>query len=322
MSHSQAQYSVNKLYQSVIDDVISGTREAFLDEGVDEQVQQELRMLWESKLVATRAIDSTDSQGPSTANGKAKGGGHSSSNNSHAQSSNSNSNSVPPLPAATAPHHPQPLPMVSADPQALVPIQITMPRGPADSSGFQRTITIHVPAACIHSNKLQDILSLPAIQGTLSLPSELAAASLQGQVNQALLNAGFSLGRPIQPNRLPTIMTNAIPQIDGGGDTSSDDDDDDDDENEDDDNDDKDDEEEEQQEEEETQDEEPLNSGDDVSDNDDPTEKLYDIENVVVCQYDKITRTRNKWKFHLKDGIMNLNGKDYVFQKANGDAEW
>lgn len=63
----------NKLYQSVIDDVISGTREAFLDEGVDEQVQQELRMLWESKLVATRAIDSTDSQGPSTANGKAKG---------------------------------------------------------------------------------------------------------------------------------------------------------------------------------------------------------------------------------------------------------
>lgn len=63
----------NKLYQSVIDDVISATREAFLDEGVDEQVQQELRMLWESKLVATRAIDSTDSQGTSTANGKSKG---------------------------------------------------------------------------------------------------------------------------------------------------------------------------------------------------------------------------------------------------------
>ena len=67
---------------------------------------------------------------------------------------------------------------------------------------------------------------------------------------------------------------------------------------------------------------------------------------MVVCQYDKITRARNKWKFHLKvlltqltliqcvlitsmkfkilpqDGIMNLNGKDYVFQRANGDAEW
>lgn len=36
----------------------------------------------------------------------------------------------------------------------------------------------------------------------------------------------------------------------------------------------------------------------------------------------QITRSRNKWKFYLKDGIMNLSGKDYVFQKANGDAEW
>lgn len=36
----------------------------------------------------------------------------------------------------------------------------------------------------------------------------------------------------------------------------------------------------------------------------------------------QITRSRNKWKFYLKDGIMNIGGKDYVFQKSNGDAEW
>lgn len=36
----------------------------------------------------------------------------------------------------------------------------------------------------------------------------------------------------------------------------------------------------------------------------------------------QINRNKNKWKFHLKDGIMNLNGKDFVFQKATGDAEW
>lgn len=65
---------------------------------------------------------------------------------------------------------------------------------------------------------------------------------------------------------------------------------------------------------------EPLGSGDDISEGD-PSD-LFNTENVVVCQYDKITRTRNKWKFHLKDGIMNLNGKDYVFQKATGEAEW
>jgi len=66
--------------------------------------------------------------------------------------------------------------------------------------------------------------------------------------------------------------------------------------------------------------EEPLGSEDDISDED--ASDLFDTENVVVCQYDKITRARNKWKFHLKDGIMNLNGKDYVFQRAHGDAEW
>ncbi|KAI7690004.1 Transcription initiation factor IIA subunit 1 [Sarcoptes scabiei] len=66
--------------------------------------------------------------------------------------------------------------------------------------------------------------------------------------------------------------------------------------------------------------EEPLNSEDDVSD-EDPVE-LFETDNVVVCQYDKITRSRNKWKFHFKDGIMNLQGKDYVFSRAVGDAEW
>ncbi|MGH0169467.1 UNVERIFIED_CONTAM: hypothetical protein FKN15_057077 [Acipenser sinensis] len=66
--------------------------------------------------------------------------------------------------------------------------------------------------------------------------------------------------------------------------------------------------------------EEPLNSEDDVSDEE--GQELFDTENVVVCQYDKIHRSKNKWKFHLKDGIMNLNGRDYVFSKAIGDAEW
>lgn len=85
--------------------------------------------------------------------------------------------------------------------------------------------------------------------------------------------------------------------------------------------------------------EEPLNSEDDVTDED--SAEVFDTDNVIVCQYDKvsssllynwkliifssskqITRSRNKWKFYLKDGIMNMRGKDYVFQKSNGDAEW
>ncbi|KAH8854957.1 Transcription initiation factor IIA subunit 1 [Schistosoma japonicum] len=74
------------------------------------------------------------------------------------------------------------------------------------------------------------------------------------------------------------------------------------------------------EEEEEDEEEEPLNSEDDVSDEE--PEVLFESDNVVVCQYDKIHRARNKWRFHLKDGIMSINGRDHVFQKAVGEAEW
>ncbi|KAM4694214.1 TFIIA-alpha and beta-like factor [Discoglossus pictus] len=66
--------------------------------------------------------------------------------------------------------------------------------------------------------------------------------------------------------------------------------------------------------------EDPLNSGDDVSEQEVPD--LFDTDNVIVCQYDKIHRSKNKWKFYLKDGVMSFGGKDYVFSKAIGEAEW
>lgn len=125
--------------------------------------------------------------------------------------------------------------------------------------------------------------------------------------------------RPPQPNSSGT-NTNIV-QLDGPNDNSSDEDDDDDEfRDNDDDHDDNDEDQNDDENEYTGEEEEPLNSEDDVSD-EDPHE-LFDTDNVVVCQYDKITRSRNKWKFHLKDGIMNLQGKDYVFQKAIGDAEW
>jgi len=68
------------------------------------------------------------------------------------------------------------------------------------------------------------------------------------------------------------------------------------------------------------EDPEPLNSSDDVSEPD-PSE-IFETDNVIVCQYDKITRIKNRWKFHLKDGVMNINGKDYLFSKATGEADW
>lgn len=45
-------------------------------------------------------------------------------------------------------------------------------------------------------------------------------------------------------------------------------------------------------------------------------------ENVVLCQYEKVNRTRNKWRCVFKSGIIHVNGADYVFSKANGEFEW
>ena len=46
------------MYKTVIDDVINSSRDLFIDEGLDEQVVQELRHLWESKLLTSRSVDS------------------------------------------------------------------------------------------------------------------------------------------------------------------------------------------------------------------------------------------------------------------------
>lgn len=45
-------------------------------------------------------------------------------------------------------------------------------------------------------------------------------------------------------------------------------------------------------------------------------------KNLFVFLIHQIHRSKNKWKFYLKDGVMSFEGKDHVFAKAVGDAEW
>jgi len=52
---------------------------------------------------------------------------------------------------------------------------------------------------------------------------------------------------------------------------------------------------------------------------DDPVGGAKDI---VFCTYDKVQRVKNKWKCVLKDGMVHLNGKDYLFSKCTGEFEW
>lgn len=56
MSSALCKTSVVRIYQEVIDDVISGVRELFIEDGVDETVLQDLKHAWETKLMNSKAV--------------------------------------------------------------------------------------------------------------------------------------------------------------------------------------------------------------------------------------------------------------------------
>ncbi|KAK6907777.1 transcription initiation factor TFIIA large subunit [Kwoniella mangroviensis CBS 8886] len=76
-----------------------------------------------------------------------------------------------------------------------------------------------------------------------------------------------------------------------------------------------------------------LLPGDDIidSDLDDSDDELRDDAeggdddgdtDIVFCVYDKVQRVKNKWKTVFKDGMIHVNGRDYLFAKCNGEFEW
>lgn len=318
---------VPKLYRSVIEDVISGVKDVFLDEGVDEQALQELRQIWEKKLLESKAIDPPDHPLPTPAG----------------------------RPQATA---------ATLQPTAQVAQPLTIgPNGLVQPTMLQYHTTAQLRGTPTLMDQKLTITLPPGQPAVMSSPAAAAALALHPNVAASLLQGGvINVGdRPVVTTAAGTlhfhpvatlaggaataytttgaqaqVVTAAPPptqqqvqqtpsglvQLDGAGDTSDEE------EEEDDFNEDEDDganEEgaggpEDDNEDGPQEEVEPLNSDDDVSD-EEATEN-FEIDNVVVCQYDKISRSRNRWKFHFKDGIMNLQGKDYVFQKAVGDAEW
>uniref|UniRef100_A0A8C2WZ95 General transcription factor IIA, 1 n=1 Tax=Cyclopterus lumpus TaxID=8103 RepID=A0A8C2WZ95_CYCLU len=334
-----------KLYKSVIEDVINEVRELFLDEGVDEQVLLELKTLWENKLLQSKAVEGfhTEEQALQAAQ-------------QQVQHQVQQVQQVQQVHHVTQPAQTQQQQVIVQDSKMLQHMSATgmlsregkciililggtvpfirslftsplfhglsgqilqvvrAPNGAQYIIQPQQQILLQqqMQPGGVQAPVIQQVLTplqggLPQQTGVIIQPQQIVLASGNKGNTQAQGTAAPQV--PPQP-QAPMIL-----QADGTGDTSSEDDED---------------EEEYDEDEEEEKDkdggedgqveEEPLNSGDDVSDEED--QELFDTENVVVCQYDKIHRSKNKWKFHLKDGIMNLNGRDYVFSKAIGDAEW
>lgn len=319
---------VSKLYHTVVEDVINNVKEAFLDEGVDEQVLQELKQLWESKLAASKALEPPPMEpelllAPSAMPMKLP-------HPIHSKTAPAEGAAAPQLVAGAT----------SQAPQTTVkyqPTEAARAAAMALPSGLFRQHLATVGAGgqiqniAVQQTGTGQYITLPqyqAQQQNQPIPIQPQQPQVGQQVripmqSQQFLHQQHLQQQPAQifhPGQLLQQQVSGkgpqgLSQLDGNEDTSSSEDDDDFDV------DDKDDEEkEEENEDEQREEEDPLNSADDVSE-EDPTD-LFDTDNVVVCQYDKINRNKNKWKFHLKDGIMNLNGRDFVFQKATGDSEW
>ncbi|CAH1446780.1 unnamed protein product [Lactuca virosa] len=60
---------------------------------------------------------------------------------------------------------------------------------------------------------------------------------------------------------------------------------------------------------------------DDVDDGNDDDEEV-NTQNLVLAQFDKVTRAKNRWKCTLKDGVMHINNRDILFNKASGEFDF
>lgn len=62
--------------------------------------------------------------------------------------------------------------------------------------------------------------------------------------------------------------------------------------------------------------------GETLSDADSEEDEEAGIQNVVLAQFDKVTRSKNRWKCTLKDGVMHMDGRDYLFSTAFGEMQF
>nr|KAJ3420198.1 hypothetical protein HK105_005965 [Polyrhizophydium stewartii] len=79
---------------------------------------------------------------------------------------------------------------------------------------------------------------------------------------------------------------------------------------------------EDEEEEEEEGDDENSDIGGSELDDDESGDEANEAKHLALCQFEKVQRIKNKWKCVLKDGVINVNDKDYLFNKANCDFEW
>lgn len=64
--------------------------------------------------------------------------------------------------------------------------------------------------------------------------------------------------------------------------------------------------------------------GSDLDDEDELNDEVDDenISDLILCQYEKISRVRTRWRGVLRAGIIHIGGSDFAFSRATTDFDW
>lgn len=307
---------VGQLYRIIIDDVIKNVKAEFAAEGLDDSVLQELQQTWELKLQQSGAVNLAAGEGV------ADYGQHAPySYDLNTYNANFLNTAFPDLS-----HNPS---LYNLNSQTYIPTAADMTAAPRPYPSTQstqlaatalRSLNTNAPPPFEAIGKPQHYMPAPSWNSTpvnvnLADRSNSSNASIQNiirqqdgasdqtqedqsqaskseetkQIDEMILQKYEEI---VKKKAEKYMKTKTIPQVDGKSGSEDDSD------NE-------------------------LGGDEELdSDLDDEDDTEPETENFVLCQYEKVTRIKNKRKTNLKDGIMHLNGRDYVFHKATGEFDW
>jgi len=290
---AQSTQVTKKTYNDVINKVIHNCRDAFLDEGMDEHTLQDLKRLWIEKLNASKAL--VDRRPPQA-------------QPRYVYQNASGQTFTQVRPQMVHSNQPQ---QVQRRPQAVYlqqssnqqgrPVQIVQNRHIQPQGGQQvvtsQRVQIIRPGSQQPTQYVVRLTPQQQQQRQQSVQQQgriLQTRTVQQQRSQQQHHQ-YHQDRNLDNNQYDGPVEVSSDDLSSSDSDASDDD-------------------------PTAVDEPPLDDNDDCTE--DEPEESFETDNVIICQYERVTRQRNKWKIHLKDGIMNLDGKEYVFSTAAGDTDW
>ena len=295
----------SKLYETIVEDVITDSRQDFENMGIDESTLQELRKIWCEKLSQTQVCKfSWDEEEDDDEEEEGKGEEVADSARDNAIDGGNNGldseNQLPPVTTGdSAVSVPEPG-VNNSSSTVAVNDNGTAENGSNDALSYNNNLGIELPSLPKTELQQDGELVLPQINqadGTFELVihsnngREMMEKLLQDKIQN-------SQKKKKKGENGALLRRRTFHQVDGALDDDDDAD--------------------------------IFNDSDDINsdlDDDIDSEKSDDEDGdqegqIMLCLYDKVQRIKNKWKLNLKEGIANIDGKDYVFHKATGECEW